>query len=136
MMFCLDTNIIINIMNARKPYLRTRLKQEIENGVGIYVPSVILFELNYGITKSNRTQYCKNVLREFMSQPVTLVNFDYQDAEQAATIRAYLEARGTPIGPYDLLIAAQARRLGAVLVSDNRKEFERVPALMVTDWAN
>ena len=64
-----------------------------------------------------------------------ILTFDPGDAQEAAEIRASLEAKGTPIGPYDILIAAQARRRGAVLVTANRREFERVSGLMVTDWA-
>ena len=61
--------------------------------------------------------------------------FDAEDAAHAGDIRAHLERKGTPIGPYDYLIAAQARRRGATLVTANRREFERVPGLMVADWA-
>ena len=61
--------------------------------------------------------------------------FDWTDAREAADIRAYLECEGTPIGPFDTRIAAQARRRGAALVTLNRREFERAPGLMATDWA-
>jgi tRNA(fMet)-specific endonuclease VapC len=136
MIFCLDTNIVINIMSNRKPHLRTRLKQEIEVGSGIYLPVIVLFELRFGIAKSNRVKESEAAINEFLSQPINMLNFDSMDTHHAADIRAYLELRGTPIGSYDILIAAQARRLGAVLVTENRREFERVPSLMATDWAN
>jgi hypothetical protein len=60
--------------------------------------------------------------------------FDLEDAREAGEIRAELEAKGTPIGPYDTRIAAQARRCGAALVTLNRSELKRVPGLKVEDW--
>jgi tRNA(fMet)-specific endonuclease VapC len=62
--------------------------------------------------------------------------FEIEDAEEAGDIRAALERAGTPIGPYDILIAAQARRRGAILVTANEHEFARVPGLMVEDWSS
>ena len=61
--------------------------------------------------------------------------FESQDAEEAGDIRAALERTGKPIGPYDLLIAAQARRRGATLITANEREFARVPGLKTADWA-
>ena len=61
--------------------------------------------------------------------------FEAEDANHAGEIRAVLEARGTPIGAYDILIAAQARRRGATLITANTGEFERVPGLLLIDWA-
>ena len=61
--------------------------------------------------------------------------FETEDATHAGEIRAYLERSGTPIGYYDYLIAAQARRRGATLVTANNREFNRVPGLIVADWA-
>ena len=63
-----------------------------------------------------------------------MLPFEAEDAAHAGDIRAHLESKGTPIGHYDCLIAAQARRRGATLVTANRREFERVPGLMVMDW--
>ncbi len=63
-----------------------------------------------------------------------ILAFDDEDAAVAGDIRAALERLGTPIGAYDILIAAQARRRGAVMVTANRREFQRVPGLMVADW--
>jgi tRNA(fMet)-specific endonuclease VapC len=65
---------------------------------------------------------------------VQVLDFEADDAEEAGDIRAALERAGTPIGPYDVLIAAQARRRGAVLAMANRREFARVPRLTTEDW--
>ncbi len=70
----------------------------------------------------------------FLDLPIEIVPFDAEDSAQAGDIRAVLAAKGTPIGPYDVMIAAQARRRGAVLVTGDRREFDRVPGLIVTDW--
>ena len=66
---------------------------------------------------------------------LTLLPFEEADAREAADIRAHLRRLATPIGPYDVLIAAQARRAGATLVTANSREFERAPGLIVMDWA-
>ena len=73
-------------------------------------------------------------LKAFLRTPVTVLMFDADDASEAADIRAALARLGTPIGPYDTLIAAQARRRGATLVTANTREFSRVPGLVVADW--
>jgi tRNA(fMet)-specific endonuclease VapC len=135
-MFCLDTNIIIHAVNERRPNISKRLDFELAKGTKLFVPSIVLFELNYGIAKSNRAEKTMLLLKQFFVAQFEFPAFTSEDAHHAADIRAYLESRGTTIGVYDILIAAQARRLGAILVSENRKEFERVPSLMVTDWAN
>jgi tRNA(fMet)-specific endonuclease VapC len=70
----------------------------------------------------------------FLSLGVEVWDFEMADAEHAGEIRAVLERNGTPIGLYDCLIAAQARRRGAVLVTLNKREFSRVPGLVITDW--
>lgn len=74
-------------------------------------------------------------LEDFLAAPIDIVAFDAEDAAMAGDVRTALERPGTPIGHYDILIAPQARRRGAVLVTANRREFERVPVLMVTDWS-
>jgi tRNA(fMet)-specific endonuclease VapC len=73
-------------------------------------------------------------LEAFLSAPVETPAFDREDAEHAADIRSFLKRQGTPIGPYDILIAGQARRRGAILVTANVREFRRVPRLAVEDW--
>lgn len=69
-----------------------------------------------------------------MNSPISTVEFDPDDAIEAGSVRATLEAAGTPIGPYDVLIAAQALRRGATLITANIGEFARIKGLIVEDW--
>lgn len=133
-MFCLDTNVIVYAINGRVPAIEQRLQQELAAATTLLVPTIVLFELRYGIAKSVRRDVSTRVLDAFLAEGFELLPFDDEDATEAGDIRAALETSGTPIGAYDILIAAQARRRGAVLVTGNRREFERVPGLMVTDW--
>lgn len=134
-MFLLDTNVIVHALNGRVPAVDLRLQQELTAGTRLLISPIVIFELRYGIAKSNRRESSGRVLDAFLSEGFEIVPLDDGDAGEAGDIRAALEAAGTPIGAYDTLIAAQARRRGAVLVTGNRREFERVPGLMVTDWA-
>ncbi|MGD9541286.1 PIN domain-containing protein [Methylocystis sp.] len=135
-MFCLDTNVIIFALNKRKPWIGERLDAELRAGTPLIVPALVIFELTYGVAKSNRPEKACALLDEFLSAGFDLPSFDGEDAREAGDIRAFLEERGTPIGPFDYLIAAQARRRRAVLVTTNRREFERIPNLIVTDWSD
>jgi tRNA(fMet)-specific endonuclease VapC len=99
------------------------------------LPAITLFELQYGVAKSERRAENEDRLAIFLGAPIAVLPFDADDAREAGEIRAALSKAGTPIGPYDLLIAAQARRRGAVLVTANVREFARVPRLKTEDWA-
>jgi tRNA(fMet)-specific endonuclease VapC len=134
-MFCLDTNVIVFSINRRVPAIEHRLQQELTAGTALLIPSIVLFELRYGIAKNTRRDASTRVLDAFLAEGFEILPFDAEDAKEAGEIRATLETSGMPIGAYDILIAAQARRRGAVLVTGNRREFERIPGLMVTDWA-
>ena len=134
-MFCLDTNIIIHAINRRRPEFAVRISEELQAGRTLMVPAIVRFELEYGLAKSQRREANLAILATLLARGFEQPAFDLDDAAEAGDIRAALEAKGAPIGPYDLLIAAQARRRGAALVTLNRREFERVPGLMVTDWA-
>ena len=74
-------------------------------------------------------------IADFLAGPIEVLPFDSEDAEESGDIRAELERVGTPIGPYDVLVAAQARRRNALLVTANRREFARVARLKIEDWA-
>lgn len=133
-MKCLDTNAVIAIINARPPEAREWLIRELTVGATIGVPCVVLYEMIYGYEKSDRRAKSKAALTSFLTLGVEQWPFELADAEHAGEIRAQVEAQGTPIGHYDILIAAQARRRGATLITANRREFERVPGLSVSDW--
>jgi tRNA(fMet)-specific endonuclease VapC len=133
-MICLDTNIIIAAINQRAAAVRQRLMKTLHEGTIVGIPTVVLYELWYGIKKSARAQENADALDDFLALDVTPWPFEPEDAEEAGDVRAALERLGTPIGPYDVLIAAQARRRGAILVTANKNEFARVPGLQTQDW--
>jgi tRNA(fMet)-specific endonuclease VapC len=133
-MICLDTNIIIAAINQRAATVRQRLIKTLHDGTIVGVPTVVLYELWYGIKKSTRAQANTDALDNFLALDVTPWPFELEDAEEAGDVRAALERLGTPISPYDVLIAAQARRRGAILVTANKNEFARVPGLQTQDW--
>ncbi len=134
-MICLDTNVVVAAMNERFRNVRARLEQTLIDDIVIGVPTIVLYELWYGIKKSARRDANAAALSTFLTLDVTPWPFESQDAEEAGDIRAALERTGKPIGPYDLLIAAQARRRGATLITANEREFARVPGLKTADWA-
>lgn len=134
-MICLDTNVVIAAINRRVPPVRARLVQTLMNGTVVGIPSIVLFEMWYGIKKSARPQENATNLSTFLALDITPWPFEPEDAEEAGDIRAGLERAGTPMGAYDLLIAAQARRRNALLVTANAREFARVPGLKTEDWA-
>ncbi len=134
-MICLDTNVVIAAINRRSPSVRERLETALSERVAVGISAVVLYELWYGIEKSARRQANAATLETFLALDITPWPFDAEDAEEAGQIRAALERAGTPIGPYDVMIAAQARRRSAVLVTANMGGFRRVPGLRVEDWA-
>jgi len=134
-MICLNTNAVIAAINGRMPGVRRRLEQALAERVVVGVPVIVWFELHYGVMKSARIQQNRATLAAFLALDVTVWPFDIDDAEEAGDIRVILERAGAPIGPFDILIAAQARRRGALLVTANGREFGRVPGLRFDDWA-
>jgi tRNA(fMet)-specific endonuclease VapC len=133
-MICLDTNIVIWIVNGRSSQLRHRLNEQIRAGTPVALPVIALFEMRYGFAKSDRREHSERLLDRFLGLGIDVLPFAPDDAVHAGDIRAELEKAGTPIGHYDYLIAAQARCRGAALVTLNRREFERVPGLIVVNW--
>jgi tRNA(fMet)-specific endonuclease VapC len=115
--------------------VRVRLEQAFADGLVVGLPAIVLYELWYGINKSARPHENAEMLATFLALDVTPWPFEGEDAEEAGEIRAVMERAGTPIGPYDVLVAAQARRREAILVTANTREFARVPGLRAQDWA-
>ena len=134
-MICLDTNIVIAAINESVPGVRPRLERALVAGTVVGIPTIVLYELRYGIKKSGRPNENTARLSALLALQLASWPFDADDAGEAGDIRAALERAGTPIGPYDVLIAAQARRRGATLITANEREFSRVPGLQTEDWA-
>ena len=134
MNYLLDTNAVIALLRNSPAGVRTRLRQAVSEGGSIGVPSVVLYELWYGVARSQRRRENADRLRVFLSGNLDIVPFEEDDAVAAGELRAALETAGTPIGPYDLLIAAQAVRNRVTLVTANVSEFARVRGLSWRDW--
>jgi tRNA(fMet)-specific endonuclease VapC len=134
MTYFLDTNAVIALMK-NQPGFRKRLRRLGKRGASIAVSSVVLFELWYGVALSKRSKETAERLRIFLSGSINVVPFVEEDAKIAGELRGDLRAVGKPIGPYDLLIAAQALRWRATLVTANVSEFGRVRGLLVQNWA-
>ena len=135
-MIWLDTNVAIALLGDRTPAVRHRFDEARSTGAAMALSIVVYHELMYGAAISQRRADNERKIALFIAAGnLALVALREDDAQQAADIRAHLKRLGTPIGPYDVLIAAQARRAGDPLVTNNGREFERVPGLTVLDWA-
>ncbi|MDI3257065.1 MAG: type II toxin-antitoxin system VapC family toxin [Kyrpidia sp.] len=128
----LDTNICIYLIKGRPVTLLERLRQCRLGEVGVSVITVA--EMQYGACKSLRPHQNMEALEAFLL-PLEIAPFGMEAAVAYGRVRAYLESGGQPIGPLDTLIAAHALALNATLVTDNLKEFQRVPHLSVENWA-
>lgn len=134
-MICLDTNAVIVALNDRASPVRSKMEAAVASGETLTISSIVLFELRYGAAKSARPERNLQRIADFLAGPIEVLTFEPVDAEEAGDIRAALERAGTPIGPYDVLLAGQARRHDALLVTANAREFSRVPRLKFEDWA-
>lgn len=135
-MILLDTNAVIAILNGQPLSVRERLAESIRAKEEVAISSIVLFELHYDVARSQRKAKNAERIRVLLSGPVNVLAFDEADAKTAGELRATLEGAGTPIGPFDVLIAGQALRRGATFVTANTREFRRVPGLGVEDWAS
>ncbi len=133
--YSLDTNTCIALINGRPLVVRERFRQAQQAGNSFAVSTVVVFELRYGVAKSQHPQASGARLEAFLAGPLDVLPLDEDDAVDAGTARAVLERAGTPIGAYDVLIAGQARRRGLTVVTANLSEFERVTGLSWEDWA-
>ncbi|MEK7271192.1 MAG: type II toxin-antitoxin system VapC family toxin [Planctomycetota bacterium] len=131
MRYLLDTNICIYLINRRPASIRERFERVAVGDIAI--SAVTASELRYGAEKSARREQNLQALGKFLL-PLPVLPYDAAAVEHYGRIRARLERAGTPIGGMDLMIAAHALALGAVLVTHNVSEFRRVPDLSVEDW--
>ena len=133
-MYLLDTNACIAIINGQPSRTRERFATALASGATMSVSLITVFELWYGVAKSARREFNRRRVETFLAGPLDVLAMDEDDARQAGTLRATLERKGTPIGPYDLLIAGQALVRKATLVTTNASELARVPGLAREDW--
>ena len=131
MHYLLDTDICIYLIKKRPSEVLDRFRQHSPQDVAISM--ITLFELAYGVEKSQYPRRSRDALAKFLL-PLNLMNLDRSSALESAVIRAQLEKKGTPIGPYDLLIAGLARSRDMILVTSNIKEFEKVSDLHLENW--
>lgn len=133
--FLLDTNVCIALINGEPASVRSRFRAANRAGANVFIPTIVAFELWYGVEKSSRRDWNARRVEAFFAGPLSILPFDQDDARAAGAIRAALEISGKPIGAYDLLIAGQALQKGLTLVTANTREFSRVKGLIWQDWA-
>ena len=129
-MIPLDTNICIHIINAKPPAVLARFRQYRMGDIGLC--SVVAAELAFGVAKSGSARN-RQALEMFLA-PLTILPFDTPALWAYGDLRAELERRGTPIGSLDTQIAAHALSQQALLVTNNTREFAKVPGLHLDNW--
>ena len=128
--YMLDTNIVIYTIKNRPTQVREAFKKHDSQ---MCISSVTYGELIYGAERSSQPE--RNLADiEGLAARVNIMPFDHHAAEHFGQLRAELYQIGKPIGPYDMMIAGHARAYGLILVSNNLKEFERIPGLRLENW--
>jgi tRNA(fMet)-specific endonuclease VapC len=127
--FLLDANVVIQVLKTRASPLAERVHAHPPDTIGI--SSIVMFELYFGAFRSKQTSRNLALLDTTRFQ---ILSYENIDARAAGEVRAILSAVGRPIGAYDILIAGQALARNLTLVTNNTREFRRVPGLAVEDW--
>ena len=130
MIYLPDTNAVSNFLRGNNPALTARMHQEFPY---LRLSALVVAEREFGSLHHRSGLKYRRAFEALVSS-VPIEAFSREDAAHYAELRSYLEKRGQGIGPIDTLIAAQALRLGATVVTHNAKEFSRVPGLHVEDW--
>ena len=131
MTYLLDSNVWVALLRGTKPKVEARFRAA--PSADLRVCSIIVAELRYGCARSAKPAANRAAVDALLG-PYPSLSFDDSAVDSFVTIRTHLEALGTPIGPYDMQIAAIALTNGCTLVTHNQSEFCRVPALLVEDW--
>lgn len=133
MKYMLDTNICIYAMKNKPEKVLQRLKNEINEGVCI--SSITLAELEYGMKHSSNPAKNEQALLRFLV-PLSVLPFGAAAASEYGEIRTFLQKQGTPIGSLNMLIAGHAKAEEITLVTNNVREFEKVPLLELENWVD
>jgi tRNA(fMet)-specific endonuclease VapC len=129
--YLLDTNTCIFLKNRKPIHVLDRLRSVLNRDVCL--SSVTIAEMQFGVYNSQNIEKNRISLTEFLA-PFQIIDFDDRDTEYFGKLRALLKQKGELIGPYNMLIAAQALARKLILVTNNTKEFTRVPELVIEDW--
>lgn len=132
MIYLLDTDICIYVINARPAKVLARFRQERMGNIGI--SSITAAELAYGVTQSG-SERNRRALEMFLA-PLEILPFDAAAIWKYGELRSDLERRGQPIGTLETMIAAHALALNTIMVTNNRREFSRVNGLRLENWAD
>jgi len=131
MKFMLDTNICIYVIKQKPLDVIDRFNQTEISQIGI--SSITLSELLYGVSKSSKPEQNRIALMQFIA-PLEILPYGDEASQYYGELRAHLEKQGTPIGSLDMLIAAHALSIPCTLVTNNEKEFIRIPDLKIENW--
>ncbi|MBW1892301.1 MAG: type II toxin-antitoxin system VapC family toxin [Deltaproteobacteria bacterium] len=131
MKFILDTNTCVYIIKRKPLDVIERFNQIKISQIGI--SSITLSELLYGVSKSSKPEQNQIALTQFVA-PLEILPYGDEAAQYYGVLRAYLEKQGTPVGSLDMLIAAHALSTDCILVTNNEKEFIRIPNLKINNW--
>ena len=129
----LDANVLIDLLNGRRPQVRNRYEQAQRSKAVLAVSTLVAQEVLYGAEISGRREVQRGNAEDLIGT-LRICDFDLDDARACSLLRAQLKREGSPIGALDGLIAAQALRREWTVVTGNRREFERVAGLAVIDW--
>ena len=134
--YLLDTNICVYIINKKPATALSAILKRVQwkRRGQIAISTITLAELEYGVVRSRYRDRNKVALLEFLV-PFAILDFDQAAAVEYGRIRLLLESKREPIGPMDLLLAAQAKSHDLVLVTNNEKEFARIDGLRIENWA-
>ena len=131
MRYLLDTNAWVDYLTGRFPNVVSRIQKSPPDD--LCLSSVVMAELRYGAAKSRRKKFNHDLL-DTLAREVRCVDFDLDGARTYGDLRTARENSGTPLGPYDMMIAAHALSLGLIVVTDNESEFRRVKSLRIENW--
>jgi tRNA(fMet)-specific endonuclease VapC len=131
-MYLIDTNICIFAINIKPANVLEAIKENSKKG--IYISSLTVAELEYGVENSKKIENNRLALLKFLSI-FNILSFDDSDAIHYGRLKAKLKKGGKLIGPIDMLLAAQALSKGLILVTNNTDEFDRVEGLRIEDWS-
>lgn len=133
MAYLLDTCTVSDFVKGE---LNTLARLKAVSPSDVFISSITLMEIRYGMMINPQGVFkIRKVMEDFLAS-VTIIPFAQKEAEEAAFIRSNLKAQGTPIGSYDLLIAATAKAHNLIIVTSNVSEFQRIYKLMIENWRN